>query len=215
MVGGEINSSCDVYALGVVMYEMIAGKLPYPGVGGPAALLGAILTSTPPRLIEHVPVPHEVDELVMRCLDRDPLDRFADVRDLAAAIDHALAKAGEASIDDEQMTTIAAPPIDPEGLTLRGPPGALQAMMSARKTAAPMAAARQTAASLAVARAMHNEPTLLALQTLPSPPIATEPIRPNVPYDMTHVAQRDEMVRRLVWAMLLVGVVVALCISRC
>jgi serine/threonine protein kinase len=91
LVGGEVSPASDLYTLGIVMYEMIAGERPFPDVAGPASLLGAVLTQALPPLSSHANVPAELDALVMRCLALDPSDRFASANELAAALDAMLA----------------------------------------------------------------------------------------------------------------------------
>jgi serine/threonine protein kinase len=87
MVGGEVTACSDIYTLGVVMYEMISGRTPFAGAEGPTALLAARLTKTPVRLTQYAPVPTELDHILMRCLERDPENRFGDVDELVDALD--------------------------------------------------------------------------------------------------------------------------------
>ena len=87
LVGGELTPASDLYTLGVVMYEMISGLRPFPDVEGPASMLGAVLTKTPPALSTLCDVPPELDALVMRCLAREPQKRPRSAAELAAALD--------------------------------------------------------------------------------------------------------------------------------
>ena len=64
----------DVYALGVIMYEMIAGETPFRG--GPALLMAGHLTMDPPPLSGRVPsTPPELAALIHRMLAKNPSDR--------------------------------------------------------------------------------------------------------------------------------------------
>jgi serine/threonine-protein kinase len=90
MVGGMCTAASDLYTLGIVMYEMIAGRKPFDDATSPAAALAAALTMTPERLSTYATVPPDVDRLVMRCLERLHADRFQSSSELAAALDEIL-----------------------------------------------------------------------------------------------------------------------------
>jgi class 3 adenylate cyclase len=81
-----IDARTDVYALGCVIYEMIAGEPPF--TGSPArALMARVLAEPPPRLAqtrEHVPA--HVDAAVFRALAKSPDDRFESAGAFAAAL---------------------------------------------------------------------------------------------------------------------------------
>ena len=87
LVGGEVSAASDLYTLGVVMYEMIAGVRPFPDIAGPASMLGAVLTRTPAPLGSLANVPAQLESIVMRCLSLDASDRFASAGELVAALD--------------------------------------------------------------------------------------------------------------------------------
>ncbi|MEO5815059.1 MAG: protein kinase [Gemmatimonadaceae bacterium] len=77
----------DIYALGLVAFEMLAGYPPFSGAT-PQALIAAHMTQVPPRLTEVRPsVPSALAALVHRCLEKRPADRYEDAAELIAALD--------------------------------------------------------------------------------------------------------------------------------
>ncbi|MBA3452641.1 MAG: serine/threonine protein kinase, partial [Deltaproteobacteria bacterium] len=82
MVGGACTGQSDIYTLGILIYELIAGVRPFAEAQTAAAALAAILKTTPPPLSKRTPVPEELDRILARCLERDPLKRYKTVGDL-------------------------------------------------------------------------------------------------------------------------------------
>ena len=77
----------DIYAMGIVGYEMLVGSPPFHG-RTPQALLAAQLTELPPPLASRrydVPVP--LADMVMQCLEKDPADRPRNAADLVRLLD--------------------------------------------------------------------------------------------------------------------------------
>jgi serine/threonine-protein kinase len=87
LVGDPCRDTADIYALGLILYEMLTGRRPFPHAADPASMLAAMLTQTPVAPSRYAELPDELERLVMRCLARDPDHRFADVRALIAALD--------------------------------------------------------------------------------------------------------------------------------
>ncbi|MBC7978696.1 MAG: serine/threonine protein kinase, partial [Myxococcales bacterium] len=106
MVGGMCTATSDIYTLGIVMYEMIAGKKPFDDANSPAAALAAVLTATPDRLSVTAIVPPQVDHMVMRCLERLHGDRYQSALELSAALDELLGGASELVTASAAMTTL-------------------------------------------------------------------------------------------------------------
>jgi serine/threonine-protein kinase len=82
----ELDARSDIYALGAVTYEMLAGE---PPVTGPTAqaMIAKLMTERPTALrVLRDNVPASVDAAVMRALAKVPTDRFATARDFADAL---------------------------------------------------------------------------------------------------------------------------------
>jgi serine/threonine-protein kinase len=85
--GRAVDERSDIFSLGGVLYEMLAGHRPF-GATDRADALAAILRDTPP------PIPgvgSEVARIIERCLSKDPAKRFQSAAELKAAIEACLA----------------------------------------------------------------------------------------------------------------------------
>ncbi len=82
--GGRADARSDVWALGVVFYELLAGARPFRG-GTVYELAAAILGDTPQELPNRVPSSFRA--VIRRCLARLPADRYPTARELASALD--------------------------------------------------------------------------------------------------------------------------------
>jgi serine/threonine protein kinase len=91
MVGGDCTAQSDVFTLGVVMYEMIAGHKPFGDHDTPTAMLAALLATQPAPLGATAEVPPELDRIVRRCLGKKPEQRYPSVDELARDLEILLA----------------------------------------------------------------------------------------------------------------------------
>jgi serine/threonine-protein kinase len=73
----RVDARSDVYALGAILYEVLAGRRPYTGRG----ILGQVLAGRPAPLPPGIP--DELQALVERAMAREPADRFADATAIA------------------------------------------------------------------------------------------------------------------------------------
>ncbi len=86
--GKRGDARTDIYALGTIMYELVAGKLPFTGDNN-LAVMALHLNGTPPRLDRECPgISPQLAAIVAKCLQHDPDARYPDMRALIEALDH-------------------------------------------------------------------------------------------------------------------------------
>jgi serine/threonine-protein kinase len=83
----NVDRRADIYAVGVLIYEMLTGRPPFTGVTS-QAVLAAHITETPRDVTSHRPsVPPALGAMVMRCLAKKPADRPQTAEDLLHQLD--------------------------------------------------------------------------------------------------------------------------------
>src|SRR5687768_13699068 len=93
----RLDRRTDIYSLGCVVYEMLAGEPPYTGPT-PQAVVAKRLTEPPPPLGELRDVPEPLEQAIHKALAQNPADRFATGRDFARALAEAAAPAGGSAV---------------------------------------------------------------------------------------------------------------------
>ena len=88
--GGDLTPAVDVYAAGVMVYELLSGRLPYSEDGGGLAIVYRHIHEEPARLDEIAPqVPLPIAEVVMRAIARSQDDRYQSAEEFGVAVAHA------------------------------------------------------------------------------------------------------------------------------
>jgi serine/threonine protein kinase len=87
--GGAIDERADIFSLGVVLYEMLAGRAPFERET-PIETLYGILKDEPPPLPGREGLSEDVAHVVRHCLEKNPNARFQSARDLAFVLEFTL-----------------------------------------------------------------------------------------------------------------------------
>src|SRR5450631_2714340 len=86
--GHSVNASSDLYSVGVVLYEMLTGRVPFDGEAAVTIALKHVSEAPPPPSTINPAVPPELEQVVLWVLNKNAADRPADADQLITVLEH-------------------------------------------------------------------------------------------------------------------------------
>ncbi len=86
--GQAVSAASDLYAVGIVLYELLTGAVPFDGETAVTIALKQVSATPPPPSALNPAVVPELDAVVLRALAKDPAERFADAEEFLAALEY-------------------------------------------------------------------------------------------------------------------------------
>lgn len=95
--GESVDGRSDIYSLGIMMFEMVAGRAPFEYPTSVRMMMAHVHDAMPrpSEVAPSISLSHQTEQLIMKCVARDPDDRFDSMRDLVAAIEGIMAELAE------------------------------------------------------------------------------------------------------------------------
>jgi len=95
----DVDARTDIWAIGIILWELLTGKVPFGGATMPELCMRIIAAPLPPLRDRWPDAPVDIEPIIVRCLEKDRRKRFANVAELAVALGEFGPKRARSSVD--------------------------------------------------------------------------------------------------------------------
>jgi len=123
----DVDARCDVWALGVIMYELLTGNAPFGGEHMAELIFKIVSQPAPVLRGVRADVPEGLERVILRCLEKNRDDRFGSIAEMASALSPFAPQRSRISVERiSGLTTGAYPPRAPATVVIQAPVVAAQ-----------------------------------------------------------------------------------------
>lgn len=115
-----VRPQADIYCLGVVMYELLTGKVPFQGTTPIAVMYQHLSSPLPSLAVNRADLPPVLDTVISKATAKDPMDRYASVELLLAELRQAMNSHGLYATRPIEITTVESRPLAVEDNPYKG-----------------------------------------------------------------------------------------------
>ncbi len=203
----KADALSDLYSLGILLYEMVTGRLPFVAENQ-IALVSMHIRYRPPAPRSIISsIPPQVEQVMLKALEKRPEQRYQSAKELADAFCNAVSYEGppEAQSDAAEAAIAAAPAFRPDQLILSAPP-ADGVGAASQERPSPLEAGTIGFAPPAYGRSDQAAHAPYPEQPLPSPPFSAPAFQPaSAPWSQPESPGRQKPFYRSAWFALLVA----------
>lgn len=87
----EPDKRCDIYSLGIILFQMLSGEVPFKGSSIPAVMKKHLMSPPPPLAVKGSGISEALEKVVYHALEKDPILRTGSAEDLIAELEQAVA----------------------------------------------------------------------------------------------------------------------------